>query len=312
MKIPALLYSLFLLTAPAGSVFCENSDSFTDLLDRIDQMYFAEEHEESIPVVRDSLKNAAGPEEEAALYWRLSRARFNATEYAIRTGLEEEEAIEEFEDGVDIADRAISRLQEEDGKDRELSEALFWKSANLGRMGQSQGVLNSLFLVGDMRDLLVHSIRVNPDYANSYYAFGRLLEQLPGGISFGDVDKAVNVGRKSIRLHEKDLESKNVPYRFTDFYLELARHLWARNWDRKTRFEERRKKAALLEETTDPLERSYLFEAAVPIPAVSDREEAEDILLRVLRILESADIPDIRRERDTEKARGLLSDWGLE
>lgn len=312
MKSIGLFMVLWLFAVPAPVIYSEDSDTLTGLLEKIEELYFEQKHDETVPLIRNNMDKAANASEEGALYWRFSRARFNATETSLRRGMVEEDAIEEFEEGVRLADKAVSRLQSEKGNGRDMSEALFWKSANLGRMGQTQGVLNSLFLVGDMRDLLVRSIRYNPDYANSYYAFGRLLEQLPGGISFGDVDKAVNVGRKSVSLHERDLESNNVPYPFADFYLELAKHLWARNWDLETRFEERRKKASLLEGTTDPLERAYLFEGAVVIPAVSDREEAEDILFRTLRNLEGAEIPEARRERDEEKARGLVSAWSLE
>ena len=313
MRRKTLLFTLWIMAGCLVALFPQNIDTFKGLVDKIEELYYAEKHDETITLIRNNLDTAENAVHEGALYWRLSRARFNATDISLYRGMEDEQAVEEFEEGIDLADTAISRLQSAKGNARGLSEALFWKAANMGQMGQVQGVLNSLFLADDMNDLLVRAISLSPGYPNSYYALGQLLEQLPGGIiSFGDDDRAVNVGRKSISLHEEDLESNQVPYPFHDFYLELAKHLWARNWDTETRSAQRREKNSRLEETSDPMERAYLFEATIDLPLVRDREEAKNILRSTLRSLEDSDAPEIRARRDREKARELSRAWGLE
>jgi hypothetical protein len=227
--------------------------------------------------------------------------------------LEKSPAIEAFELGEQYADTAIelyrkSKTSNEVG----FSRAYFWKAANIGMTGQLRGVLNSLFMAEDMKTLLEQTVRLDPDYANSYYVLGQMYEQLPGRpLSFGDVDKAVSLGRFSLHLHEENLAAGEVNNRYYDFYTELASHLWKRNWNTRKREREQQQKNRSYGNTTNPLEKAFVFEGTIELQDISDRREAARLIEWVIRKMEARGTSGIRVKKDLAKARTLHEKWGL-
>jgi tetratricopeptide (TPR) repeat protein len=172
-----------------------------------------------------------------------------------------------------------------------------------------KGILNALAKAKPMRDLLHQALVAEPDHADSYYVLGQLYEQVPGGLSFGDKDYAVSLGRKAVELHERQVEAgleEEINY---DFYTELAKHLWARNSSSSRRMREQRRIAGKYASITDPMEKNFYYEAAVTLGDMSDREEALQLINRVVRELERLPGRTNSQNDDLQEARELLESW---
>ena len=310
--LAALLPGVLLLVDLSG----QTAGSVGALLEQIDELYFREEHSAALELIdsRTSSRNPLDSVSGAALAWRSARSRLNRVDLELFAGLGEDAAGRELALAVDSARRAAEFYRRrENAPPYEYARALFWLAAAEGRSGQLQGVLNSLFMADDLRDLLEESIGLDPDFSNPYYVLGQLYDQLPGApISFGNADRAVNLGRRAVALHEAARARGEVPAVFHDYYLELARHLWNRGWSRNRRESVRRRQRSDYDSAAGALERSYYISAASELPALSDREEAETLLREAMRQLELSDTPERRREKDLAKARGLLEEWGLD
>jgi tetratricopeptide (TPR) repeat protein len=184
----------------------------------------------------------------------------------------------------------------------------YWKASNLGRWGETRGILSSLRQAGPMRDLLEQSIQRDPDHAESYYVLGLLYARVPGGlISFGNTDYAVSLGRKAVDLHLADVrageEELYYPIRF-----ELASHLIDRDWNRRKRGREQASKRREHGRADGILEQSFYYEGTVDIPPVDDEEEARRILEDVIDELAEQAEPGSRKGRQLERARELRDD----
>ena len=141
--------------------------------------------EESIKIYEEIL--AADPQNSEAA-WRLSRAYFYLGNHT------QGEKIPIFDKGQAAARQAIEINPNE-------VEAHFWLGVNMGRVGEEQGVLNSLFLVGPIKDEMEAAIKIDPDYAGAYYTLSVLYRKAPGWpLSIGDSDKALEYAKKAVEL----------------------------------------------------------------------------------------------------------------
>ncbi|MFW5842774.1 MAG: hypothetical protein ACOCW6_02515, partial [Spirochaetota bacterium] len=218
-------------------------------------------------------------------------------------GLGDDEAIHRYEEGAGHAREAIEI-------DPSIAEAYFWEAANRGSVGQTRGVLNSLFMASDLNDLLHQTVRRDDDYPEPYFMLGTLYRELPGRpVSFGDDDAAVSFGRLAVDLHEEEFRRAEDIVPFYDYYLELAMSLWDRNWGISKRDREQSKKRQAAESTDGPVEEAALYEGRVSIPRQSDREEALSLARETERRLSAVSDPSVRNRRDLAKARELVSDW---
>ncbi len=97
-----------------------------------------------------------------------------------------------YEKGRDIAKKGI-----------ELSlsnpDAHFWYTANMGRWGQTKGVLGSLFLLPKIKKELDLILKLNPEYIAALDAYGVLYYELPRFFG-GDLELAEKYLRKAIKL----------------------------------------------------------------------------------------------------------------
>lgn len=70
-------------------------------------------------------------------------------------------------------------------------EGHFWLGVCLGRIGEERGVLNSLFLVGPIRDEMEKCLAIDPTYDGAHHVLGVLFRKAPGWpLSSGDINKA--------------------------------------------------------------------------------------------------------------------------
>lgn len=273
--------------------------SVTEEADRLNQ---EEKHETAKEFLLKSLKSAQTDNQSAELYWRLARAALYLADEAEKAGADKETLLEMFAQGEEYGQKSI-----ENNPNNPL--AYFWKSSNIGRWGQTKGILNALFKATDVRDLLVEAINIDQDYADAYYVLGQLYDQVPGFISFGNMDFAVSLGRKAVYLRERQV-SAGVHERLNyDYYTELAKHLYKRNWMAVKRIREIDKKKRQLESAQSVLDKSCYFEATVQLKDMSDRDEAVQLLKWVIAELEVHPDRMVADDDDLREAKEELAAW---
>jgi tetratricopeptide (TPR) repeat protein len=79
-------------------------------------------------------------------------------------------------------------------------EAHFWFALNKGSIGKLNGVLNSLFMVDDLKKEAQKVIELDPSHAGAHMLLGELYKSLPG-LFGGDKEKAIQEFKTTI---EKD------------------------------------------------------------------------------------------------------------
>lgn len=297
MKKLGTILLFFLIVIPMGVA------DFQDVLDRVDQLHEAEDYEQTKSYIESSMTQAASRAEKAELHWRLARAWLNLGDEAEDRGIVDAELLSLFEQGETQAQKAI---------DADPSNHLgyYWKSANIGRWGQIKGILNSLFKAKPMRKLLRQAAAAEPDHADSYYVLGQLYEQVPGfPVSFGDKNFAVSLGRKSIDLHEQQVKAGIEDEVNYDFYTEMAKHLWERNYSAAKRNREQGRKMRKYESTSDPMEKNFHYEASVSLKNMSDREEALELINWVMRELGGMSNRSGSQDDDLKEAKEALESW---
>lgn len=273
----------------------------SSLLEESDELYDAERYDRTVQVLERALSSASSDSQRAEVYWRLSRVQLGIGDELRDEEGDDDAAMEVYDRGMDYGDQAIE-------VDPENNLGYYWKASNLGRWGETRGILSSLRQAGPMRDLLEQSIQRDPDHAESYYVLGLLYARVPGGlISFGNTDYAVSLGRKAVDLHLADVrageEELYYPIRF-----ELASHLIDRDWNRRKREREQASKRREHERADGILEQSFYYEGTVDTPPVDDEEEARRILEDVIDELAEQAEPGSRKGRQLERARELLDD----
>lgn len=287
---------LVLATMIVGTASADVSNG----IERADELQEAERYEEQMELLEETIEDASNSAERAEIYWRMSRATLGIGDLAADAGAPDDELIRTYEEAEGYADQAIEA-------DPGNHNGYFYKSANIGKAGQVRGVLNSLMNAAPMRDLLEQTITQEPDYAPAYFVLGQLYAQVPGVISFGNDDYAVSFARKSIDLHEAELDSGEEDEMAYDYYIQLASHLIERDWNERKRNREHDDKRRAFQSTSDPLERHFHYEGMVDIPDVNDTDEAAQILDRMISLLQGIRTRSAAQDRHLALARELQS-----
>jgi hypothetical protein len=290
------ILSLLLFVVPIGMATADISQ----IALQIDALHDKGTYVEARSLALDSLSTAAGPKEQAELYWRASRETLELGDIAEEAKKQQADILALFSQGEGYADKAIAA-------DPQNDLGYYWKSSNIGRGGQVKGVLNSLFLAGPMKDLLVKELSINPNRADPYFVLGQLYRELPGWpVSFGNMDAAVSLGRKAVDLRKGQVQNgteKDYVYNFTT---ELAKTLYKRNWSSATRLAEQKNKTGRLSAAGAPLDKGSVFEAAVTLSPVSDREEAKSLVQSVVSEMGSLPSLNAPQKKDLQKAIEVL------
>ncbi len=291
--------ALAILVLAAGT-----ASAVEELLIEIDELHDQERPEEALEVIDQAYRAATADVERAEVSWRHARSLLFLTDHQLAGEvISEREARNQLEEAEEYAEEAM-RLAPN------AAEGYYWKAATMGRRGQVRGVLSSLFMAGDVRDYAIDAIDRDPDMAAAYYLLGQLYRELPGGfLSFGDDDYAVGLARKAVDLHEEGLAAGDAPYRFYDFYTQLAMSLWERDWDVAERREGQSEKQQEYANADSALERGFAYEGTVRIDPQDDREEARRLVNWVIEELEALDDRNTGQELDLEDARELRDDW---
>ena len=127
------------------------------------------------------------PENVRALY-ELSKVCFLLGDKA-----EEKDAkLKLFYRGRDYGEMAIEL-------DEESTDAHFWYMVNVGRVGQTKGVLNSLVLVPTVREEIETVLELDPEHTGALDAQAMLYYELPGLLG-GNLNKSMEALNKGIAL----------------------------------------------------------------------------------------------------------------
>ena len=274
-----------------------------DAVDLADELYEAERYREGYEQLKTAVESARSDSERAELYWRLARVTLEVGDIEEREGIRTADLLARFLEGESYADESIALKPDN-------HEAYYWKSANIGRWGETKGILNSLFKAKPMRDLLRIALGYYPGHASSFYVLGIMYERVPGRpISFGNANYSVSLARKSIDANYDEIDAGLEDEVKLDHYIELARHLRVRNWGAGKRQREQAKKAQQYRSKTDVLEKNFFYEGTVDIPNMSDREEAVEVMTWVIAEYEDRDHLSSSDEQDLEEARVDLEKW---
>jgi tetratricopeptide (TPR) repeat protein len=297
MNRTATLFGLFLLAA--AFLWAEVPGA----LARADALHDQEAYEASRDALETALGQAATPAAKAEVYWRLARAWLNIGDQAEERGTGGEALLAYYERAQQLAQKAIDA-------DPANHLGYYWLSATIGRWGQVKGILNALSKAKPIRDLLQQALQLEPEHADSYYVLGQLYERLPGfPLSFGDKDYAVSLGRKAVDLHAEQLRDGREKKLNYDFYTQLAKHLWERNWSAARRQREQKRKLASFRAATDPVRAGFCYEGTVVLEELSDREEARGLVAWVVGQMSLLGRLTGTQSDDLKEARELLAAW---
>jgi tetratricopeptide (TPR) repeat protein len=288
----------FLLVVPLACAAADASKVIADA----DMMHNQGTYAEAVKLVLGSAAGAPA-KEQAELYWRAARETMELGDLAEKAGKASSDLLAIYTEGEGYADKAIAA-------DPQNDLAYYWKSANIGRWGQVKGVLNALMKAQPMKDLLVKELSLNPDRTDPYYVLGELYRELPGWpVSFGNLDAAVSLGRKAVDMREAQVGNGAEKELVYNFFTELAKTLYKRNWSVSTRMAEQKNKSAKLASASTPLDKASLYEATVTLKDMSDRDEARALVQAVVAELEKAGTLTAPQKKDLAKARDVLKGW---
>ena len=276
------------------------------LFDPADELYEAERYQEAREILDQAESMVRTDGERAELYWRLSRNTLMLADEAERNGASDGQLLEQFEEGEALANRAL----EYDGDNH---FAYYWRASNIGRWGQTKGIVNSLMKAGPMRDDLERAVRADNSHADSFYVLGMLYASVPKLISFGNKEYAVAYSRRAIDAYRGDKTKYS-------YYLKLGDHLYQRDWGSRKRQKEARKMTDDFTGADDPVERYKYFNAAFnftePQPYsrggvadMSDQEEAIDIMEWIVDELGSKSTLTSGQQDNLEEAQAFLDEW---
>ncbi len=296
----ALLWTVMALLL---SILPLSAQNMNEQRAELDLMHERDEHQSIVEQIDATLHRATRGRERAELYWRRARAELSISDLGRYTGaVSDDQALELLEQAEDFAEQAIA-------EDPSLAQPYFWKAAAIAQRGQIRGVLNSLFMAGDVRDAALESLERNADLGEVHYLLGQLYRELPGRpLSFGNAAYSVSFGRKAVDLHEQRYNSADLPYRYYDYYTQLAKSLRARNWNSGRRTSRANTMRGAYQSAANNFERYSNYEATVDLRSETDRQEGKRILDWVISELEAKSSLTVRQRRSLEEARELAAE----
>ncbi|MGD1816911.1 MAG: hypothetical protein ACPKNR_07765 [Pleomorphochaeta sp.] len=240
---------------------------------KADDLYLKDDMDQTTSILQEKLNLAKTDEEKSEVYWRLSRVQVNLGDKTESNN----EKLKIYNEGLDYALKSIELHNN--------SLAYLWKASNIGRIGQTTGILKSLAAASDMRGDL--KIIVN-DFDNltsseTWYVLGSLYTSVPGGfISFGNNNFGISYFRKAIDTIPDDVVYPN-------HYKALAEALYKRNWDKTKRSKELKTMYSSWDKASNSYDKFAYYEgnekgnnipyySSVALNKMSDRQEAVMLL----------------------------------
>lgn len=114
--------------------------------------------------------------------------------------LEKSAGVFHWEKAQDYAEKAVSL-------DPKSADAHYWAASSMGRIGDAQGIVKSLFLVTPMLEHLETVLELDPEYAWAYFILSQMYQKLPAKpIGRGDRQLALVHAKKAWELEPTEPE----------------------------------------------------------------------------------------------------------
>ncbi len=124
-------------------------------------------------------KALAGEPQNGDLLWTLAKA------YLYLGDRTTDQKLAVYEKGKAYADQAVEVVPNN-------PHGHYWQGALMGRIGQTRGVLNSLFMVRPLQEAMERVLELDDRYADAHYVLSSLYDQAPGcPLSVGNKNKAL-------------------------------------------------------------------------------------------------------------------------
>lgn len=251
------------------------------------------------------LKNAKSDAEKSEVLWRLSRVCVD-----LGDKLDEKDKNAKFAIYTEGENYAIQSIEAHPNY-----LAYLWKCANIGRYGQTKGVMDSLAKVKPMKaDIRVITDDFNVvDSSETWYTLGILQNKVPG-IFGGDSVAAISYMRAAC-------DTIPAKYIYGRTYEDLAIQLYDRDWSAKKRASEIEKmKNKWDRETKSNYDKYAYYEGSkgananpiwtkTKLSAMSDRQEALVILKYAQAVYNSRKNHTKSDDRNYEEIQELINKW---
>lgn len=268
-----------------------------------DQLSHEGKYQKSIALLLGKLPAASSPEDQAEIYWRLSRDTLRAADELSLRGASPETVLARLEQGEMYGTKAVET-------DQTNAHGFLWKAANIGQWGQTRGVLGSLYKTDTERSLLEHAVHLDPSLGEVWFLLSQLYARVPAyPISFGNIVYAVSLGRRAIQARKAQVERDTVPDVPPIYYLQLARNLARRNWSSVRRAHEQPIEAQEYAQATNPAEKYDFYEGTVKLAPISDKAEAIELVRMVATKLEETPHRSLRQQHNLKEALADLTAW---
>ena len=272
----------------------------------VDTKYNREEDYQGIyNTLQQMLTKASDNSEKAEVLWRLSRVCVSLGDDLPDKDTDGKFAL--YEEGEQYAIQSIEA--------KPSALGYLWKCSNIGRWGQTKGVLNSLAKSKPMMaDLKTMTDTYNYlESSEAWYVLSVLYSSLPGMFG-GDSNAAISYARIAVETIPSDTL-------YLGTYMQLAETLYARNWDAKKRTTEINKmKKSWDKENSSNYEKYKYYEGkagsdATPIwtntklSAMTDRQEAKVVLQYAKAMYDSRSFHTAGDDEKYKELCDLLNSW---
>ena len=284
-------------------IACQLFPDFADVMVESDALNRQGSYQQEKDMLLSTLGTGITKSQEAEVYWRLSRLSMLFGDRADERNEPKSALYDFFQEGEDYGRKAMAL-------DPDNHLGYFWTASNVGRWAQVNMGIRALRKSRIVRDLLAESIEKNSEYALAYFALAQMYKFVPGKpISFGSVDSAVSLARRGVDLYYERLRADGEEDHYYGYEIELALNLQKRDWDLAKRRQEQPEKSRRYQNADSVLEKNVYYEGIVEIEPLSDRDEAEAILRRIIESLNNVRDKTDYQESVLRRSLQIIESW---
>ena len=191
-----LLFNLCLILT-MFSIIANADTNPTNLLDYYDKVWQNRDDLILVEKAVEDLDLYVATNDDVEILWRLSRFYYWLGE---KTKLKKDEKIIFFQKGKLYAEQAVNLAPGS-------VDSHFWLASLTGKIGETQGILQSLFMVKPLRDGLEKVISLDKNYAPAYHGLAILYRLVPKWpICIGNPNTSLEYAQQAVLLAPENLE----------------------------------------------------------------------------------------------------------